>query len=322
MLVLRRLVIFRSVMLLRSVSGAARALRLAQPAVSRTLRELEAETGLRLFERKQKRLIPTPEGLELFEEVERLLAHEARIGDRIQALRLAETGLLRLAAIPTLSQSIVAAAAATFATERPDVRIELNAQAIRRVIELVERQEIDLGFVHGPVETSRLQVEELCEAEIVCLVPDAHPLARRSTIQLADLEKQRIVSAGPDSPPGRLLRHHAESLGVSLRFTAESNASAIRIAIARLQSSITVVDPWLPATSPTAGLVVRRIAPAMVMRALILSSPDRPLSRLATDFKSVLHSAVETMARNTQTIRPITPQRHPAASPAASRARG
>jgi LysR family transcriptional regulator of abg operon len=51
MLVLRRLAIFRAVMAQRSVSGAARTLGMAQPAVSRTLRELEEETGLSIVDR-------------------------------------------------------------------------------------------------------------------------------------------------------------------------------------------------------------------------------------------------------------------------------
>ncbi|WP_161141910.1 LysR family transcriptional regulator [Propylenella binzhouense] len=305
MLVLRRLAIFRAVMTQGSISGAARAVGIAQPAVSRIVRELEEEFGFLLFERRHQRLVPTPEALELLDEVERLLAHEIRIEDRIRTLRSAESGVLRIAGIPTLAESILSWAAADFLGERPEVRVRLDAYSSGRIIELVERQEIDLGLVHGPVETNRLLVEELCETELVCLLPKSHPLARRRVLRLADLEAEHLVTAGPESAPGRLFRDAATSSGLRPCLAAESNASAIRLRLALRRNLVTVIDPWLPVTQPLSGLTIRRLEPRMPMRALVLSSPDRPLSRLATEFRGNLHRTLAEITRLTPVIRAV-----------------
>jgi DNA-binding transcriptional LysR family regulator len=249
---------------------------------------------------------PTPEALEVLAEVERLLAHEERVGDRIRAMRMAESGLLRIAGIPTLAESLMAWAIGDFAAARPQVRIRIDAYSAPRVVELVQRHEMDLGFVHGPVETGGLDVEELCEAELICIVPKAHRLARRRVLKLEDLFSERLVAAGPESAPGRLLRSVSDSLGLQLSFVAESNASAVRVALARRQNFITILDPWLPVTLPHAGLVIKRIEPRIVLKALVLSSPERPLSRLASDFKRACRKTVQEIMRKNRIIRSVT----------------
>ena len=113
------------------------------------------------------------------------------------------------------------------------------------------------------------------------------------------------ATAGPDSAPGQLLRHASDRIGLRLAYVAESNASAVRLALARRQNIVTIVDPWLPVTQPHAGLVIRRIEPKIVLRALMLTSPDRPLSRLATDFKWTFRKTLDEIIKKTGIIRPL-----------------
>jgi DNA-binding transcriptional LysR family regulator len=68
---LRQLEAFRAVMLTKSITRAAEMLFVSQPAVSRLISDLESTVEFDLFQRVKKRLIPTPEGEALFEEVER-----------------------------------------------------------------------------------------------------------------------------------------------------------------------------------------------------------------------------------------------------------
>ena len=71
---LRQMEVFRAVMVTGTVAGAAEALHVSQPTVSKALSLGERRTGLRLFDRVKGRLIATPEGKRLYEEVDRLWA--------------------------------------------------------------------------------------------------------------------------------------------------------------------------------------------------------------------------------------------------------
>ena len=68
MLNFRQIEVFRAIMITKSVNGAAKMLYTSQPGLSRMLHSTEQKLGIMLFERKKGRLIPTPEGLRLFEQ--------------------------------------------------------------------------------------------------------------------------------------------------------------------------------------------------------------------------------------------------------------
>src|SRR5204862_5549853 len=84
----------------RTVSKAALRLRVAQPALSRQIRDLEAELGLRLFDRVRKRLVLTSEGEQLLPECRNILGAVDSLSERADLLRRGETGILRIAATP------------------------------------------------------------------------------------------------------------------------------------------------------------------------------------------------------------------------------
>ncbi|MGF2531710.1 LysR family transcriptional regulator, partial [Ralstonia pseudosolanacearum] len=76
---LRQIEVFRAVMLVGTVSEAARMLAVSQPVVTRVLQHTELQLGFRLFDRTKGRLQPTAEAFELFTEVERLYQEVERV---------------------------------------------------------------------------------------------------------------------------------------------------------------------------------------------------------------------------------------------------
>src|SRR5215475_9792224 len=83
-----------------TVSKAAQQLRIAQPALSRQIANLEQEFGLKLFDRIHGRLVLTGEGEQLLGDCRGLLNQANAIGERAYMLRSGETGVLRVAASP------------------------------------------------------------------------------------------------------------------------------------------------------------------------------------------------------------------------------
>ena len=68
----RQIEVFRTIMRLGTLTGAAQALNVSQPALSQLLLHAEDRLGYKLFRRLRGRLVPTPEALQLYPEAERL----------------------------------------------------------------------------------------------------------------------------------------------------------------------------------------------------------------------------------------------------------
>ena len=102
----RQVEAFRAVMLTGRVTAAAEMLRIAQPAVTRLIHDMQTATRLRLFERKGSRLLPTSEANSLYMEVERSFVGLDRILQTAHDLQLHRVGTLRIACLPALVNGI------------------------------------------------------------------------------------------------------------------------------------------------------------------------------------------------------------------------
>ena len=129
-----------------TVSKAAQQLRIAQPALSRQIANLELEFGLRLFDRIRGRLVLTGEGEQMLGDCRALLNQATAIGERAQVLRSGETGVLRLAASPQFIEGVLSPFWLTYAKRYPNVRLVMaEVSGWPPVRDLLERGDIHLG---------------------------------------------------------------------------------------------------------------------------------------------------------------------------------
>lgn len=190
---LRHLEAFRAVMVAGSVVGAARLLNLTQPGVSRTIGLLELRLGYALFERRGRRLIPTPEAESLYREVEQVYAGIERISQVAQDIRFQRAGALRVATLPALAQGLVPHAIARFLETRPSVKVFVQSLPSRQIAELVSVRQFEVGVVELPLTHPAIDTEPLPPAPVMAVLPAGHRLAKRSVISLRDLSGERMI---------------------------------------------------------------------------------------------------------------------------------
>lgn len=131
---------------LGTVSAAAQRLRIAQPALSRQIRALEQELGLKLFDRVGRRLVLTGEGEQVLGDCRGLLSYVNTIGERAQLLRRGDSGILKVAASPQFIEGAIANFLDHYATTFPKVQVKLiEAMGWPDIRELLERGEVHLG---------------------------------------------------------------------------------------------------------------------------------------------------------------------------------
>lgn len=191
---------FCQVARLGSVSRAAEALYLSQPAVSLQLQALERETGVRLFERSGRRLLLTREGEALYELtrplVEGLDGLDASFRERLSGL---DAGELQVAAGTSTILYLLPQIVAAYRAAQPAVKLRLHNVTGAGGLELLRSDAVDLAVGSMLDVPADLDYAPVYRFEPMLIMPPGHPLAAKTDIQLADLSPYGLIL-----PPQRL----------------------------------------------------------------------------------------------------------------------
>src|SRR5579864_4104676 len=136
---------FVTVAELGTVSKAALRLRIAQPALSRQLIDLEHELGLRLFDRVGRRLLLTGEGEQLIAGCRLLLNSASSLKEQAQLLSQGDTGILKVAGSPQHIEGVLSQFLHRYAERYPQVQVKISEGTGSDILRLLERGEIHLG---------------------------------------------------------------------------------------------------------------------------------------------------------------------------------
>ncbi len=288
----RALQVFRTVMETGSVTEAARVLNVSQPAVSRALQQAEDELGFPLFVRERGGIQPTAEARALLPELLRAFAAIEVVQRFSSDLTESRAGLVIVAATPALANSLLPAAISRFRANRPEVRVALHTVLNHEVVDMVAENRAELGLVLIPAEDSATLARDLCAGDLVCIVPQKHPLAARKTVAPADLLAWPLISFGASLPIGALIDDAFEHQGLRRAITIEVTQSATASALVRAGAGVAVLDSFSLSEGAGPGVVVLPFTPSVRIRAKLLSGRHRPLSRLARNFVAVLETIV------------------------------
>jgi DNA-binding transcriptional LysR family regulator len=126
-----------------SVSKAAASLRIAQPALSRQIKDLEEALGLKLFDRLRRRLVLTGDGEQLAKDGRNVLSAFQYFNERAHLLRRGDSGTLKVAATPQMLDGVLSAFLPRYAKLRPNVQIKLT-----EAVGLTQVAMLEAGRVH------------------------------------------------------------------------------------------------------------------------------------------------------------------------------
>jgi DNA-binding transcriptional LysR family regulator len=180
---LNHLRVFRAVCETNSITGAARLLRISQPAASKQLADLESSLGVVLVDRRSRGVRLTAAGEVLGRHARRLFQEERAAEAALQALIGLELGHLAVASSTTIGNYIVPGVFGELHGAHPQVRLELEIGNAARVEELVLEGQLDLGLSEGRVASEALHVEVFTHDQMVLIVAANHPLAKRATAE-------------------------------------------------------------------------------------------------------------------------------------------
>lgn len=302
MINLRQIEAFRAVMIHKTVTRAAQTLYISQPAVSRLIADLEYYIGFELFLRRKGRLVPTPEALAFYEEVERSFVGLERITDTARDIREFRSGRLFICAMPALSISLLPDIVHRFSQRYPAVSISLQAHSSKRVVEWVSTQQCDVGFIGLSFEDPGVEERTMIEAPLKLVMLPDHPLAAKQRVRASDLADEPFISVGQflDVRP-EIDRVFAEA-GVKRDLRLETQLSSVACEMVLAGAGISLIEPATAYSYMSRGLAVRDFEPSILFRYSALLPAFRPPSRLATEFIKAVKKA---LVRQLEDVKPL-----------------
>lgn len=192
---LRHLRYFQAVAEELNFSRAARRLRVAQPAMSRAVKELEAELGAPVFERTKHYVRLTPAGTVLLHETGVLLERWEDSLRRVRRTAAGEEGELRLGYIGPPTQSFLGRLLAEYRRKYPLVSIHLEERTPERVWEMVAKGRLSVALTRPVLshESIGLRTSLLRKERLGVVVHTDHPLAKKRSIPWAALESLPLI---------------------------------------------------------------------------------------------------------------------------------
>src|SRR5213080_58084 len=183
---LRHLRYFVGVAEALSFTKAAEKLHTAQPSLSRQVKDLEEELGVRLLNRTKHLVTLTDEGRSFLADAKRLLAFAAETVESVRRLHSGEVRALNLGYVINLFYGLLPTTLASFGRLFPTVPINLFDMSCGDQFRAIEAGKIDLGFVgfHEPIEMRGLRFRTIASYKTVVALPKNDPMARKSVVNL------------------------------------------------------------------------------------------------------------------------------------------
>jgi DNA-binding transcriptional LysR family regulator len=172
---------------------AAERLSMTQPALSRTIRDLEAAIAVRLFERSTRRVRVTAAGEAFAAECRLAVGHLQLAAHAAKGAAQGRSGRLRLGYMDFAINGRLPAILQAFRASVPGVSVDLEyLPTVAQQAALLEGR-IDIGFMIGRFEAHRVANLPVDEDDFVALLPEGHRLASREALRLADLAHEPFV---------------------------------------------------------------------------------------------------------------------------------
>ncbi|AYZ29735.1 LysR family transcriptional regulator [Serratia sp. FDAARGOS_506] len=278
---LKQLRVFVAIARHRSFSRAGEAIGLTQSAVSHSVKELEAEVGVRLLDRTTREVVLTDAGLRLANRVERLLDElQAALLDA-RSFGVQRSGTVRVATSQTISAHLMPQCIAAGEREYPEIRIMLRDQAQQQVLHSVRNAEVDFGIVVDPVQAVDLECEAVLHEPFLLLCRDDHPFAAQQEVRWSALSGCRLVLQDYASGSRPLIDSALKQQGVEAQVVQEIGHPATLFPMVAEGIGISIF-PALALPLPEGGrLRVRRLVPEINRALMLVRRKNRSLTPAA-----------------------------------------
>jgi DNA-binding transcriptional LysR family regulator len=249
-----------------TMAAVAAAFSLTPSAVSQQLAALERAAGVRLIEPDGRRVRLTAAGRVLAERADSILLSLRDAADEVAAVGEDASGVLRLAAFPSVAAALCPAVFRGVAERHPRHRVTLTEGEPEEAVTAIGSGEVDLAIVDEPAlpAGSDIAADELLADPLYCVLPAGHRLAHKRKVYLRDLAEESWIMDHPTCSFYRATMDLCLSAGFAPNAVASTESVSVATALVSAGAGVAIL-PGL-ALASAADVVYRPITPGGVRR--------------------------------------------------------
>jgi DNA-binding transcriptional LysR family regulator len=254
---------FRAVMHTGTATGAASLLNVTQPAISQLMTEMEALVGFALFDRRGGRLVPTSNADRLYEEVERCFTGLDHINAFCAWMKRSEGHAIVVAAVPSMALTLVPTTIGRYRKEVSPDFFTLMPRHSNDAIGLVGSQKVDIGFGSRPVAAPGIHCEPISTYDVVCALPQGHPLAARTRICAGDLQGEPFITLSRTEGVHEDVEKVFRREKIEIDAVSECPMSTAACALVENGVGVTLVEQGAATLFAARPIVLKRFSPGI-----------------------------------------------------------
>ena len=228
-----------------SLGRAAIALNMTQPALTRTLKLVEASYGVQLFERTTRGVVPTVYGEALLPYARLVVSEVANAEDLIRQMRGASRGVVRIGGVASVVPSFIVTAIARMREKHPDVRFQIVEEMEDLLLEGLKSGDIDIAISPEPYADDEitLATPDTLQDDVHVYARPSHPLAGREQVSLEEVAEADWVLPPMGTPIAKEWYRRFHNRGIEPHQPAIASRS---IGVIRSAAQIQDLLCWLP----------------------------------------------------------------------------
>ncbi|MDJ0745071.1 MAG: LysR family transcriptional regulator [Xenococcaceae cyanobacterium MO_167.B27] len=172
---------------------AAERLQITQPALSKQIRILETELGIELFIRTKRTVKLTKAGEVFSAQAQQLLQQASEAIQLAKRTALGQVGRLTIGFTATATYTVLPELIRRFRVRYPQVEVEMWELCTEAQVTAINKGEIDLGFLHPPIDFRGLELYPILAEEFVVVLPQQHHLLTKQSLSLKDLAGESFI---------------------------------------------------------------------------------------------------------------------------------
>ncbi|MCZ2496462.1 LysR family transcriptional regulator [Xylophilus sp. Kf1] len=274
----RELTLLRAMYQCTTVTAAAEAVHMSQPAASALLRDMEARVGFAMFRRDNRRLHLTSHGRAMIPEVLHALAGMEAVDRLASQIRDGVNDRLVIGAVAVASSMLLPTALVEVRAGCPDVKFSVRTGSGLEIVEMAVDHRIDIGVVIGSsAPDDRIRKEPIAPVSLHAILRADHPLARTRSLGLETVAAAGLIVLSTSLPAGEATRQALEQQGLVYEPVMEVGQSFTACEMAGQGLGIAIVETLGARYAERLGLVAKRLLTIEDMAISLVAPRDRPL---------------------------------------------
>jgi DNA-binding transcriptional LysR family regulator len=285
--------VFYSVFNHGSVTKAAIELNVTQPSISKILSQSEKDLGIKLFERINKKMVPTPEAKILFPYAEKIHNNLDNFRRVSKNLVIQPEGDLNLAATHSLGIDYLPEVISQFGEQNTAITFETVTLHYEEIQKQILELKVDLGIVYDHTPHRDISSIVIDSGEFVVITPDSF-FPGKKEISISEITAYPFIKItdkiGPRGPLGSKLDEYLSKHGENLNITFNTETFQVALALVSKNMGITITDRISAESSRRSNIKVLNLRPKLEFSLEVIHLKSNPLSLINKKFIEFLRN--------------------------------